>query len=106
MDTILNQQVSETTEVSNEIWDAYKYYLSKLNTVKLEVIKAIKMNKELSGYIIKCIYKKICEDTKVKTGIKLLNLWDYFQTKEFGGYNNYFSPDYNNPIDVKKNQSI
>jgi len=108
VDSIMNQQVGEKVgeiEVDQKIWDAYKEFLNFLNIEKLEVLRAIKLNKEIKGYIVKKVYERAIADAKTKTGYKLTNLWDYFKKKEFGGNFPYVSPDMDNPIDIKKNNS-
>ena len=101
----MNQQVGETSEISDKTWNAYKEFLNFLNIEKLEILRAIKLNKDLKGYIIKKVYERALDDTYDKTNVKLINLWDRFQEKEMCGYFAYFSPDYDNPINVKKNNS-
>ena len=106
LDSIMNQQVGETSEINDEMWNAYKEFLIFLNIVKIEVLGSIKMNKELKGYIIRNIYEHAIEEVKKKTGFQLINLWDHFKEKEMSGYTPYFSPDPDNPIDLRKNKSI
>jgi len=68
-------------------------------------MKVIRKHRELKGFIVKRVYQKALSDTTKKTGIKLLNLWDYFQLRNVGGFYKYFAPDFENPNDIDKNNS-
>ncbi len=106
VDAIMNQQIGELSEIPDSTWKAYEHFLMLLNMEKYEALRAIKLNKEIKGYIIKRLYRNAIQDTREQTGVKLPTLWDHFGENEFGGYFPYFSPDYDNPIDIKKNNSI
>jgi len=101
----MNQQTGEVREISMEVWDTYKEFLDLLTIEKNETLRVIAKHPDLKGFIVKRLFQKALDDAQGKTGTKLTNLWDYFKMKNVGGFYEYFAPDFENPIDIRKNNS-
>lgn len=82
-------------EVSNEEWEDYQCYLDFLIDNKEEISKFLESDSDMKGHFIFEIFMLAYEYSRIKTGRKMRNIWNYFKTESIGSYSNYFRDNEN-----------